>query len=355
MAYFEPRKGRILISAIISGDFNEISEIAYKLTKHQLNKCVAIGENSFTPLMHAVQRRNKEVTELLVNLGADVNCKGNVRTGDWDYKQTVPLLLALENYDFSILKLLCEHGANVNKICAGPVAAEEEGGSIQYVPFTTCLREAIKTHQPDCVGLVLWYGAKIHDRSTTGCSYLCFACDSHLFSFQVTQLLVCYGSKLGYGQQKKRQQSKWCCERFMDLLVDTLDFEEWLHNTSSVRNKIKGVQAILLSDYIHKNSHAAQAVSLVVKSDFSRYFDKAVKLEQLQEGEISLNEERLDWMKWLQDHISCVSSLKHISRVAVRGYLGNNLHPNTVTTLPIPGTLRTYILLDQNIQSYKIT
>ena len=355
MSYLKPRKGRRLIRAISNGDYNEISEIANKMTKHELNKCVVIGDISFTPLMHAVQRKNKEVAQMLVSLGADVNCKGNIRTGDWDYKQTIPLLLALENYDFEILKHLCEHGANVNKICAGPVAQEEEGGSVQYVPFTTCLREAIKTHQPEAVSLVLWYGAKIHHGETSGCSYLCFACDSHLFSSAVTEVLVCYGSKLGYGQQKKRHHSKRCCERFMDLLYDTLDLEEWLYNTSAVWNKIRGVQTILLSDYTHKYSHATQATSLALKSDFSKDQEKAVKIENLQEEQKRLNEERIAWTKWLNVHISSVSTLKHICRVIVRSYLNNKLHPKVVKLLPIPVSLQTYLLLDHNIQSYELS
>lgn len=354
MAYSEPRKGRKLIRAISNGDDNEISEIAYKMTKHQLNKCVVVGETSFTPLMHAVQQRNKDVSKLLLEAGADVNCKGNIRTGDWDYKQTSPLLLALERSDFPILKLLCEHGADVNKICSGPVAQEEEGGSIQYMPFTTSLREAIKTRQSDCVGLVLWYGAKVHHGETAGCSYLCFACDSPLFNVQITQLLVCYGSKLGYGKQKKRHHSKRCCERFLDLLYDTVDFEEWLYNTNSVRNKIRGVKTILLSDYIHKKSHAAHAVSLVLKSEFLRDQNEELQVEKLQEGQKVLNEERLLWTNWLQEHIKAVSSLKHICRVVVRGYLENKLHPNVVSSLPIPTTLQTYLLLDHSVQNYKI-
>ena len=354
MAYLKPRKGRRLIRAISNGDFNEISEIANKMTKHELNKCVVIGNISFTPLMHAVQRKNKDVAELLVSLGADVNCKGNVRTGDWDYKQTRPLLLALENYDFEILKLLCEHQADVNKICTGPVAAEEEGGSIQYVPFTTCLREAIKTHRPEAVSLILWYGAKIHHGETSGCSYLCFACDTHLFSSGVTEVLVCYGSQLGYRRQKKRHHSNRCCERFMDLLYDTLDLEEWLYNTSSVRNKIRGVQTILLSDYTHQYSHATQAASLALKSDFSKDQGKAVTVERLQEEQKRLTEERIAWAKWLHVHISSVSSLKHICRVTVRSYLNNRLHPNVVKLLSIPVSLQTYLLLDHAIQSYEL-
>ena len=355
MASLEPRKGRKLIRAIANGNFSEISDIATnKISKRQLNKCVVIGETSFTPLMHAIQSSNKDVTELLISLGADVNCKGNIRTGDWDFKQTTPILLALEKYDFAILKILCEHGANVNKICAGPVAQEEEGGSITYVPFTTSLREAVKTRQPDCVGLVLWYGAYIHQGDRSGCSYLCFACDSHLFNVQIAELLVCYGSKLGYGKQKKRHHSKRCCERFLDLLYDTVDFEEWLYNTYSVKNKIRGVQIILLSDYVHKESHITNAVSLLLKSDFLKDQDEDLKHNTLEEGQKLLNEERILWKSWLENHIKSVSPLKHICRIAVRHYLNDHLHPSTVNTLPIPAVLKTYLLLDRNIQNHKI-
>ena len=355
MAYSEPRKGRKLIRAIANGDFSEISDIAMnKISKRQLNKCVVVGETSFTPLMHAVQRRNKDVTELLISLGADVNCKGNIRTGDWDFKQTTPLLLALEKYDFAILKILCEQGANVNKICAGPVAAEEEGGSITYVPFTTSLREAVKTRHPDCVGLVLWYGAQIHRGDTSGCSYICFACDSHLFNIQTVELLVCYGAKLGYGKQKKRHHSKRCCERFLELLYDTVDFEEWLYNTISVKNKIRGVEIILSSDYVHKESHITNAVSLLLKSDFLKEQDEDLKKETLGHEQKTLNEERISWKNYLEHHISSVSTLKHICRIAVRHYLNNKLHPNAVNSLPIPTTLKSYLLLDRNIQIHKI-
>lgn len=65
--------------------------------------------NNGCPLSHACQTNNIEVVELLLQSGADVNTK------DKDFSYT-PLMFATINGNLDIIKLLIEHGADVN-IC----------------------------------------------------------------------------------------------------------------------------------------------------------------------------------------------------------------------------------------------
>lgn len=80
---------------------NKVEHIKYML---QLHADVNAGQGDETPLLCALYEQNKEITELLLQAGADVN----------QGKSTSPLIEAITNQDAELVQQLIKLGADVN-------------------------------------------------------------------------------------------------------------------------------------------------------------------------------------------------------------------------------------------------
>lgn len=80
---------------------NKVEHIKYML---QLQADVNTGQGDETPLLCALYEQNKEITELLLQAGADVN----------QGKSTSPLIEAITNQDAELVQQLIKLGADVN-------------------------------------------------------------------------------------------------------------------------------------------------------------------------------------------------------------------------------------------------
>ena len=68
-----------------------------------------------TPLHYAIDLCNKEIVEILVANGADVNIKCN---------NVTPLISAIKNNHKEIVEVLIANGANINAICGMPSVSD---------------------------------------------------------------------------------------------------------------------------------------------------------------------------------------------------------------------------------------
>lgn len=71
-------------------------------------------ENSFTPLMKAIEQGNKEIVNLLLENGADANAEIPIGIASEQTSFTTPLLIAIEKSNLVFCKLLIMWGAHVS-------------------------------------------------------------------------------------------------------------------------------------------------------------------------------------------------------------------------------------------------
>ncbi|MBN1972914.1 MAG: ankyrin repeat domain-containing protein [Sedimentisphaerales bacterium] len=106
-----------------------------------------------TALYRAVMSDHRDVIELLLAYGADINTK--------DFQGRTPLACAFANNNVDLAKLLLSAGADVN-------ATLSDG--------RTLLREAIERNNVDLVKLSLSFNAEVNKRNTVGRTMLHIAC-----------------------------------------------------------------------------------------------------------------------------------------------------------------------------------
>ena len=102
----------------------------------------AKGNNGWTPLHNTAWHGQKEVAELLIANGADVNAKGTVRT---KVGGVTPLHIAADKGHKEIAELLIAAGADVN--------AKDKGGE-------SPLDWAIEDNQSETADLLRKHGGK---------------------------------------------------------------------------------------------------------------------------------------------------------------------------------------------------
>ncbi|MCH2245520.1 MAG: ankyrin repeat domain-containing protein [Crocosphaera sp.] len=105
----------------------------------------AKDKSGITPLHHGVSIANKEIVQLLINHGADVNAKD-------DYVRT-PLNFGVSIANKEIVQLLINHGADVN--------AKDKSG-------ITPLHDAVFAENKEIVELLINHGARINVKNEFG-------------------------------------------------------------------------------------------------------------------------------------------------------------------------------------------
>ena len=106
-------------------------------------------DSGVTPLMEAVQGGHREVAELLIKRGADVNAEGA-------YWSRSPLDYAVSNNQKDMVLLLLDHGAEVDHV-SHFVESED-----------TPLTAAAHSGQLEIVKLLVVHGADVHFRDKNG-------------------------------------------------------------------------------------------------------------------------------------------------------------------------------------------
>ncbi|QMW45818.1 hypothetical protein G4B11_009273 [Aspergillus flavus] len=183
---------------------------------HACEWCPTDGRHRSTPIMLAAMNGHKEIVELLVHHGADINRQvggvctpilgaighGNVDVveylliagvnldvtldGFWDYD---PLELAAHEGHAEVVKLLLRHGVDPNKSSALALATSmgkleatrvllEAGASIERVCTRNqmdALFNAVDRGEATVVGLLIEYGANLESRDSDGMTPLAYA------------------------------------------------------------------------------------------------------------------------------------------------------------------------------------
>ena len=134
-------------------DENDLEIFQDLLEKYpDLVNYIHLDSNSWTPLLSSVYHKREEMIQILVNLGADIDCK--------NYFGISALEIAVELKYYEIAKFLLESGANVN-------TQTNEG-------FTP-LHGAVFNHDVRMVEMLLEYGADINIQNREGKTPLYYA------------------------------------------------------------------------------------------------------------------------------------------------------------------------------------
>jgi ankyrin repeat protein len=140
-------------------------EIVKKILEYYPDRISSRDDEGKTPLHVAVEWNQKDVAELLLAKGADVNAKGK---DDW-----TPLDAAVGHARKDIVKLLLAKGADIN--------AKDKGGE-------TPLHFAAEFGRKDMVALLLSKGAEIDARNAWGWTALHWAARNG--SMDIAKLLL---------------------------------------------------------------------------------------------------------------------------------------------------------------------
>jgi ankyrin repeat protein len=133
-----------LFVAIKSGDIN-MTKLLLEVRKFDLNKTYDSHSNGVTPIIYAIKIQSKDMVELLLNCGADINKP--------DINGKTPLMYAITHGDKDMVKLLIEAGADVN--------VKDNYG-------LTPLMLAVKGCNPDILDLLIRAGADINKEDDNG-------------------------------------------------------------------------------------------------------------------------------------------------------------------------------------------
>lgn len=169
-----------LQNAIREGDVAKVKKIIAQNPRAINAK--EIGEISYTPLIVAVDKRNEEIVQLLIEAGADINIKltsgsalfyavsrGDVKitkillANGASLKKTkwnnFPLIIAaVEGRSYEIVKLLLEQGEDVNAEYIGGRGNNRD--KILYTP----LKMATKRGLVDIIELLISHGAEVNTK-----------------------------------------------------------------------------------------------------------------------------------------------------------------------------------------------
>jgi ankyrin repeat protein len=102
--YQDPVRGLTLLSWAVTLGHLEVAQLLLSLNASLLAK----DRDGFLPIHRAAWSSSKEMCELLLKYGADVNSVNSSRMN------MTPLILASMRGETSIVNLLCIHGANVD-------------------------------------------------------------------------------------------------------------------------------------------------------------------------------------------------------------------------------------------------
>ena len=158
-----------------SSDNSTALDLASVLNKPKMFEClIGIGvtvKSKKSPLMMAIENKNLSVVKLLLKKGVDVNL------GD---EENIPLVFATKNNDFELVKLLLEHEANEKYV---PHDNKEK------IPLII----AIKNNNYEIVKILLEYGAIekfLNDKCHTSSLVLAIKIDNP----KIVELLLLYGA-----------------------------------------------------------------------------------------------------------------------------------------------------------------
>lgn len=99
-----------LFAAIEANNTKEVASLI--LAGAQVNAHAI--ENSFTPLMKAIEQGNKEIIKLLLENGAEVNAEIPIGIASEQTSFITPLLIAIEKSNLELCQLLIARGAHVS-------------------------------------------------------------------------------------------------------------------------------------------------------------------------------------------------------------------------------------------------
>ncbi len=154
--------------------FDAVSKCNISIVKEGLNRGISIKAKDpiyhETALVIAVKRGDAEITQLLLNWGADIEAKS--------YFGYTPLMLAAMHGKVEIAKILLENGASTT--------AQKDALS--------SLDQAIFKEQPQIVRLLLEYGVNIEEKDINGETHLMDA--AALGEFKITKIFLDYGANI---------------------------------------------------------------------------------------------------------------------------------------------------------------
>ena len=162
----------ILHLAVLKGDFAIVEMIL-----EQWPGIIDIRSlHKSTPLHFAASRGLPEITQLLIERGADINAK--------DVYERTPLHRAVEYNKTEIVRILIERGAKVDD---------------ENIHKRTCLHSAAETGNMEILEILVDYGADLDAQDECGETPLHFACNA-----AVKQFLISKGAALlENGDQEK--------------------------------------------------------------------------------------------------------------------------------------------------------
>jgi|GEM_PF-2250748 len=129
-------------------------------------------EDGFTPLIHAVFKRNQTMTEALIEFGADPDKK--------DYLGVTALIHAAclgSIHDRYIINSLCRLGANINSV-------DEDG--------KTALMHAVISNHPKIVSTLLVHNPDLDLKDSSGMSAIMYACKAN--NVELINMLCAHGA-----------------------------------------------------------------------------------------------------------------------------------------------------------------
>ncbi len=164
------KKDDLFFNACATGQLED----ARKLLKPSLfskGADVNAKRNDYPLLMIVVQNGFKDIAELLIANGADVNARNSYGT--------TPLFVAARKGDTAIAGLLVSNGADVN--------AKDSGGA-------TALIDAVMDENPDVAALLLGNGAEPDSRGMEEQTALMLALQKRAGKRKLVELLISHGA-----------------------------------------------------------------------------------------------------------------------------------------------------------------
>jgi len=188
---------------------NRDTERVKKIIKENPNVVNLKGDDGLTPLYYAVRVKNKEIIDLLIKNGADVNARNNI-------KET-PLYYAIfYGNDTEIMELLIENGADVNVKSLGgytplhhittrdaALLLMENGAEINNVrdkDGRTPLHLAALNGNKEVVLILIENGAFVNDKNSYNITPLHFAA---AVNKEITEILIENGADVNVRNNKK--------------------------------------------------------------------------------------------------------------------------------------------------------
>jgi len=163
----------------------------------------------FSPFDNAVLNAHKEVVELLINNGAEVNTLIKI-----DGEQFTLLHIAIRQNDIEIAKLLIANVANI-----------ETKSSYDW----TALQHAVDEGQDDIVRFLISKGADVNVRNRSGETPLSCAVGHK----QITKLLISEGAEKLKGESETPTASGYCHSRRPSLPLSKSTMARPASSTSS--------------------------------------------------------------------------------------------------------------------------